>query len=190
KDAPDATQLINAFNGTHRFIIDYLVEEVLVQRPSGTREFLLKTSMLHRLSAPLCDELLASTQSQETLEQLDAANFFLIPLDSQRRWYRYHHLFADVLRQHALQAYPTELPTLYQRAAHWFEANEFLNDAIEMALAGKDFEMAANLIQRAAETVIWDQGEWLLLDRWLTTLPESHLKTQPRLMLYRAWGSF
>ena len=188
QDATDTTQLVNTFSGTHHFVVDYLVEEVLAQRPSGTREFLLKTSILNRLSAPLCDDLMPGGRSQQTLEQLHTANYFLVPLDNDRRWNRYHHLFADVLRQRVALTYPEQLPGLYQQAARWFEVHDFLYDAIEMALVGADYDLAATWILQAAETVIWEQGEWFLLGRWLATLPESLVKNQPRLCLYHAWG--
>lgn len=188
QETSDATQIIDAFSGTHRYIVDYLVEEVLAQCPAETREFLLKTSLLNRLSASLCDEVLADSQSQDTLERLETANFFLIPLDDERGWYRYHHLFADVLRQRAAQAYPDQLSGLYQRASQWYQSPGFLHDAIEMELAGADYSQAAALIIQAAETVTWEQGEWLLLDRWLSILPEALIKKQPRLCLYQGFG--
>ena len=202
QDANDASEAINAFSGTHRYIVDYLVEEVLAQRPPQTREFLLKTSVLERFCGPLCDAILGSgdwglgtrksqisdLQSQFIINQLDNANYFLIPLDNERNWYRYHHLFADVLRQRAKQQFSEQLPRLYQEAAHWFAAHGYLYDAIDMALAGADFEHASRLILRAAETEIWERGEWLLLDRWLDGLPESLVKSHPRLCLNQSWG--
>ena len=195
QDAPDVTEVINAFSGTHRYIVDYLVEEVLAQRPPQTRDFLLKTSVLARFCAPLCDAILGSGKSpisnlhsQSIINQLDTANYFLIPLDEKRNWYRYHHLFADVLRQRAKQEFSDQLPGLYQRAAHWFATNGYLYDAIDMALAGADFEQAARLILQAAETEIWEHGEWLLLDRWLNELPESLVNLHPRLCLNQSWG--
>lgn len=188
QESIDKTELIQAFRGTHRYLVDYLVEEVLAQRPGGTREFLLKTALLNRFSASLCDELLSIDHAQQTLTQLEKANFFLIPLDDQRRWYRYHHLFADVLRQQVWQTYPNEIPDLYQRASQWYKNHDFLYDAIDMALVGNHYEQAAVWILEAAESVIWAHGEWLLLDRWLAGLPESFVKQQARLCLYHAWS--
>ncbi len=117
---------IQAFTGSHRYIVDYLTEEVLRSRPPGTRSFLLETSVLDRLTGPLCDAVCGAScegDGQATLERLEEANLFLIPQDNERRWYRYHHLFAEVLRNQLEATQPDLVPTLHRRASEWFEGN-------------------------------------------------------------------
>ena len=144
----DLSGFIAAFTGSHRFIIDYLTEEVLEQRPKGTKDFLLQTSILERLCAPLCDSVTGQSEGQVTLERLEQANLFLIPLDEELRWYRYHHLFAEVLRQRLQQDHSARVPELHRRAQEWLEQNGLIHEAVNHALAGRDFEQAANLIER------------------------------------------
>ena len=114
----DASNFIDSFSGSHRFILDYLVEEVLEQQSENVQEFLLRTSILDRLCAPLCEALLLDTDisGQETLAYLEQTNLFIAPLDNERRWYRYHHLFADLLRQRLRQTYPEQIPTLHRKS--------------------------------------------------------------------------
>ena len=117
----DAGSFIASFTGSHRFVLDYLVEEVLDQQPPGVQDFLLKTAILDRLSGPLCDAVTGQVDGQDALEMLDRANLFVVPLDGERRWYRYHHLFADLLRKRLKQQ--TATAELYQRASVWCEQN-------------------------------------------------------------------
>ena len=124
KNRADVDSFVTGFTGSHRFIMDYLVEEVLNQQTSVVQDFLLKTSILNRLAADLCDDVLQSPRnSQQLLEQLETDNIFLIPLDNERRWYRYHHLFGDLLRSQLAQGQPDAVPQLHQRASDWYAAN-------------------------------------------------------------------
>ncbi|MEJ2302052.1 MAG: hypothetical protein P8Y14_11045, partial [Anaerolineales bacterium] len=119
----DSTSLIKSFTGSHRFVLDYLIEEVLSQQTESVQTFLLQTSILNRLSASLCDAITGQDNGQETLEVLERANLFVIPLDNERQWYRYHHLFADSLRQRLQSTQPEQLPDLHRRASAWYEQN-------------------------------------------------------------------
>lgn len=130
-----AEQFIRDFSGSHRYIFDYLAEEVLTRRPAGTRAFLLQTAVLERLCAPLCDAVLQRDDSQSVLEQLESANLFLVPLDDERRWYRYHQLFADLLRQQLRREKPVHESVLHRRASDWFEQSGFIDEAVRHALA-------------------------------------------------------
>lgn len=168
----DTAGFIESFSASHRFVLDYLVAEVLQQQPQSIQTFLLRTSILDRLCGPLCDAVLLSPapSGQETLEQLEVANLFIVPLDSERRWYRYHHLFGDLLRRRL--GNPQELPEYHRRASEWYEANDDLAAAFSHALAAADFERAARLAEAA-----WPGMErgfqiaaWL---GWVRKLPEA-----------------
>jgi LuxR family maltose regulon positive regulatory protein len=187
----DASSFIKSFTGSHRFVLDYLIEEVLGQQAESIQTFLLHTSILDHLCGPLCDAVLSrgageqgsagefspsppstssgqallprisaplyldpSASGQETLEYLEHANLFIVPLDEERRWYRYHHLFADLLRQRLRQKQPDWGPTLHHRASEWYEQNGFADEAIEHALRGEDFERAAHLLEEYADALL------------------------------------
>ena len=135
----DVPGFIQAFAGDHRYIVDYLVEEVLQRQPEPVRNFLLQTSILDRLNGPLCDAVTGQPGGKARLETLQRGNFFLIPLDDKRHWYRYHHLFADVLRMHLMAEQPDQVPALHRRASEWYEQNGSAADAIHHALAGGGF---------------------------------------------------
>ena len=143
----DAASFIKSFTGSHHFVLDYLVEEVLQQQSESVQTFLLRTSILDRLCGPLCDAVLLdpSASGQETLEYLEHANLFIVPLDNERRWYRYHHLFADVLRMHLKAEQPDQVSALHRRASEWYEHNGSMDNAIRHALAAGDFERAAGI---------------------------------------------
>ena len=146
----DAAGFIASFAGSNRFVLDYLIEEVLGRQPEPVQAFLLRTSILDRLCGPLCDAVMvdASAPGQETLEYLDRANLFIVPLDNDRRWYRYHHLFADLLRQRRQQARSArDGDEDHLRASEWFEANGLEIEAFEHAAAGNDVERAERLIE-------------------------------------------
>src|SRR6266498_1310031 len=145
----DISGFIQAFAGDNRYIVDYLVEEVLQRQPEPIRSFLLQTSILERLNGPLCDAVTGQLGSTARLETLRRGNFFLIPLDDKRHWYRYHHLFADVLRMHLMVEQVEQVPALHRRASEWYERNGSPEEAIRHALAGRDFERAADLIEMA-----------------------------------------
>lgn len=184
----DTAGFINSFTASHRFVLDYLVEEVLQQQPERIQTFLLRTSILARMCGPLCDAVLLdpAVPGQETLEQIEHANLFLVPLDSERHWYRYHHLFGDLLLRRL--GNPPELAGFHQRASEWYEANDDLAEAFHHALAAGDFERAAGLAEAA-----WPEMErnfqtavWL---GWVEELPNAVVGSRPGLCvtLARAW---
>ena len=145
----DAASFIKSFTGSHHFVLDYLIEEVLHQQPEDVQTFLLRTSILDRMCGPLCDAVLGSPSAsgQETLEYLERANLFIVPLDNERRWYRYHHLFGDLLRQRLGK--PKEFAEFHLRASQWHEENGDLGAAFHHAIAAGDFVRAAGLAEAA-----------------------------------------
>ena len=181
----DVSGFIQAFAGDHRYIADYLVEEVLQRQPESIRSFLLQTSILERLNGPLCDAVTHQEGGKARLETLQRGNFFLIPLDDKRHWYRYHHLFADVLHMHLMTEQPDQVPILHQRASEWYEQNGSPADAIRHALAGADFERAANLIERAMPAMRQSRQEATVLG-WLQALPEELFQHRPVLNVHYA----
>jgi LuxR family transcriptional regulator, maltose regulon positive regulatory protein len=187
----DTTSFIQSFTGSHRFVLDYLIEEVLHRQSESVQTFLLHTSILDRLYGPLCDAVLLddAVSGQETLEYLERANLFIVPLDDERRWYRYHHLLSDLLRQRLRQAQLEQIPTLHYRVSEWYEQNGFANEAIEYALHGKYFERAANLIENQSDNN-YEDGDQARLRRWLTELPEELVFAKPRLCILYAWNLF
>ena len=144
----DASGFIVGFAGDDRYVVDYLVEEVLQRQPEHVQGFLLQTSVLDRMTGPLCDALTGQDDGRTMLEALDKGNLFLVPLDDRRRWYRYHHLFADVLQARQLDEHPHRVPQLHQQASSWFAANGHSAEAIRHAMAGGDFPGAAALVER------------------------------------------
>ena len=176
----DIAGLITALTGDDRYVTDYLVEEVLHRQPERTRTFLLRTSILERLSGSLCDATTGHDDGQQMLESLEQANLFLIPLDNRRRWYRYHHLFADMLRHRLRRTEPERMLELHRRAAEWHENHGFVEDAIRHALAAGDTEWAARLVEQNTATVVM-RSEGAKLMRWLEALPEELVRSRPRL---------
>ena len=154
--------------------------------PKNVQTFLLRTSILNRLTGPLCDALTDQHDGQATLEMLENANLFIVPLDEERRWYRYHHLFADLLQQRLQLRHHEEIFTIHQRASLWYEENGYHEMAIEHALRAEDFGRAGQLIETVAETV-WLSGVDSRLRRWLTRLPADLLSSSPRLCMFHAW---
>ena len=145
----DIAGFIAGFAGDDRYIVDYLVEEVLQRQPERRPDFLLQTSILGRLTGSLCDAVTGQDGGKAMLEALERGNLFLVPLDDRRQWYRYHHLFADVLRARLLDEQPDGVPELHRRASEWYEQNGDRSEAIRHALAGEDFERAADLVELA-----------------------------------------
>ncbi|MBN2389616.1 MAG: LuxR family transcriptional regulator [Anaerolineae bacterium] len=178
---------VAAFAGDDRYIMDYLVEEVLQRQPEAVRAFLLQTSILERLTAPLCDAVTVQTGSQAMLEELERYNLFIFPLDNRRQWYRYHHLFAELLRHHlGQQVSSDDLAGLHCRAAEWYEANGLVAEAIDHALKAPDPERAVRLIeQNALETLRRNELDTLL--KWLGSLEQGVLQSRPLLLIIRAW---
>jgi LuxR family maltose regulon positive regulatory protein len=176
----DTAGFIQSFTGSNRFVLDYLLEEVLQHQPEHIQTFLLRTSILNRLCAPLCEAVMGDTalSAQETLENLERANLFIVPLDQERRWYRYHHLFGDLLRQRL--GAPAELSEVHLRASRWHEANGDLSEAFHHAISATDFERAARLAEAAwldAEES-FQSAAWLV---WVNQLPEAVVRSKPEL---------
>ena len=185
----DATSFITSFTGSHYFVMDYLVEEVLRQQPESIQNFLLRTSILGRLCGPLCDAVLLapSASGQETLEYLEHANLFIVPMDNERRWYRYHHLFADLLRQRLHQSMASttrdaesHVNALHIRASHWYEDHGFSIEAFHHAVAANDVEHAERLIEGRGIPLHFRGAVTTLLD-WLESLPTTVLNARPSL---------
>jgi LuxR family transcriptional regulator, maltose regulon positive regulatory protein len=185
RERPDPDAFVDAFTGTHRYVLDYLSEEVLERQPERVRTFLLQTSILERLSGPLCDAVTGRSDSQDLLEELERANLFLLPLDAQRRWFRFHHLFSDLLRAELLRADAGRVPELHRRAADWYQRHGLVDEAIRHASASGDSARAARLVEEhLGETL--QRAESVLLDQWLSWLPEEVVRSRPRLLLAQA----
>jgi LuxR family maltose regulon positive regulatory protein len=166
--------------------VDYLVEEVLQRQPEAVRSFLLQTSILDRLSGSLCDAVTCQQEGAARLEALERGNFFVVPLDDKRQWYRYHHLFAEVLSAHLLAEQPDRVSTLHRRASEWYEQHGSVVDAIRHALAAGDFERAANLIERTLPTLRSNRQEAMALG-WLKEIPDEVIHFRPVLCAAYAW---
>jgi len=182
----DISGFIAAFTGSHYYVADYLVAEVLSRQPELVRSFLLQTSILGRMTGELCDRLMGRSDSQTMLRQLDEANLFIVPLDEERHWYRYHHLFAEVLRNQLRQAYPDQLPELHRRAAEWYEQNGLVSEAINHALAAGDPLRAARLVEQNALAMLM-RGDAVTVLNWITSITPL---VQERLWLgiYQSWA--
>ena len=183
----DVHEFINSFTGDHRYIVDYLVDEVLQRQPKEIRMFLLQTSILDSLNGSLCDHVTGRDDSNSLLKNLERANLFLVPLDNNRQWYRYHHLFSDVLRVHLSDDFSQQIPTLHRLASDWYEKNEHPSDSIRHALAAGDNEKAAKLVELA----------WAEMDRnrqasrwmeWAEKLPDEVVRARPILCIGCAWA--
>ena len=174
----DVPEFIRAFAGDNRYIVDYLVEEVLQRQPERIRSFLLRTSILDRLSGPLCDAVTDQEEGNVLLETLERGNLFVVPLDDKRHWFRYHHLFAEVLSAHLMAEQPDQASTLHRRASEWYEHNGSAADAIRHALAAKDFERAADLVELAVPAMRRSRQEAALLG-WLKALPDELVQVRP-----------
>jgi len=214
----DVTGFIKAFSGSHRFVLDYLVEEVLDRQPRFIQDFLLRTSILERMIAPLCDaipgigaeeqwnkgddtEISApkplrpsaplppspSAPAQEILQYLEQANLFIVPLDDERRWYRYHHLFADLLRSRLELTRPDQVPALHHRASEWYEQSGLITEAVSHAFAAGDAVRLARLVEGNALAMM-DHGELTTLLAWFDALPEETIRSQPWLSVAYAWA--
>jgi LuxR family maltose regulon positive regulatory protein len=177
--AERATQFVTAFSGSHHYVIDYLADEVLRHQPDEVQSFLLQTCILDRLCGPLCDAVLGGlSNSDQMLMELERKNLFLIPLDDERKWYRYHHLFADLLVRR-LKATPSPgLSELYLRAAAWLEQNGYLESAVDYALKAQEYELAFRLMDQIKNT-LWNRGEVRTLLTWFNTVPEELVRSHP-----------
>jgi LuxR family maltose regulon positive regulatory protein len=185
----DTAGFIKSFTGNHRLVLDYLLEEVLSQQPEHIQTFLLRTAILDRFNGSLANALTGQDNGQATLEILERSNLFIVPLDGERQWYRYHHLFADLLRLRLRQTYQDQIPTLHRKASAWYEQNGFEDEAIKHALRADDFGQAVHLIEEHIDT-LWELGEHAKLKHWLDKLPEGLVCTKPRVCIFHAWYLF
>ena len=182
----DAAAFVAAFTGSHRYILDYLAEEVLEQQNQQLRMFLLETSVLERLSGPLSDAVTGRAGSQALLEEAERAGLFVIPLDELRGWWRYHHLFADLLRARLHQEQPGRAAQLHRNAAAWYEQHDLADDAIGHAVAAGETAWAARIIEQHFDMVYNIRGEAATIHRWLSVLPDEVVRSRPRLLLAQA----
>lgn len=183
----DIPGVVAALTRGHRYVLDYLADEVLRGQPEDIRDFLLRTSILGRLTAPLCNAVTGRADGRELLERVERASLFLTPLDEDRRWYRYHALFAEVTRDRFLRAWPGEVATAHRRAAAWYADGGMLDEAVGHALAGGDAAQAAGLVERASQGLL-ARGELSTLLRWLALLPDEAVRARPQLCIAHAWA--
>jgi len=182
----DVNGFVAAFTGSHRYVLDFLAEEVLEHQGEQARTFLLETSVLERLSGPLCDAVTGRPGSQALLEEAERAGLFVVPLDEVRGWWRYHHLFADLLRARLQQEKPDEAARLHRNAAAWYAERGLADDAIRHAVAAGEMTWAARLIERHFDAAHSLRGEAATVQRWLTPLPAELVRSRPRLLLAQA----
>ncbi len=195
RDRADVAGFIQRFAGSHRAIVDYLAEEVIARQPDHVQTFLLHTSILERMSAALCHALLSpdtsgtgATDAQAMLDYLERANLFVTPLDEDRRWYRYHHLFAEMLRDRLQHIHPHLVAELHRRAARWHHAAGFADAAINHFLQAGDAACAADVIEAIADATLWEQGDARALLHWIAALPDETVLARPRLALDQVWA--
>ena len=187
KESRDTAKFVEAFGGTHRHVLDYLIEETLNSQSGEMRNFLRRTSILDQLSAPLCEAVTGQTDSAKYLHYLETNNLFLVSLDEERNWYRYHALFAELLRNQLAQAEPDCVDELHARAADWYEKNGFIHKAVEHAFQMSGGDKAAALIERHALPMIY-QGEISAVKGWFEKLPEPPAQVSPMFHICRAWS--
>jgi LuxR family transcriptional regulator, maltose regulon positive regulatory protein len=183
----DISGFIAKLRGSNRYVLDYLAEEVLRHQPDDLEAFLVQTSILDRMSGPLCDAVTDREDGQEMLESLERANLFTIPLDEERRWYRYHHLFSEFLRERLHRTQPDQEPRLHRKASAWYEHNGLVHEAVDHALAAADLETGARLIEDNFRDML-AHGEATLLLNWLEALPEELVRSRPQLCIPCAWA--
>ncbi len=186
---PDFQRLLSDLPGGNRQIVEYLTEEVLSQQDVLVKDFLLKTSILSELSAPLCDALLDRSDSHDMLRKIERANLFIVPLDNRRRWFRYHHLFAEILQSHLRESYPDSIAELQQRACSWLHQNGYPDKAVSHALAAGDLESAAQIIDTSAlqAVIVFDLTK---LTQWINRFSSDLLSKRPRLGIYSALANY
>ena len=196
KSDPNPAHFIESFTGSDRYILDYFMEEVFTHQPGQIQNFLLATSILDRFCAPLCDSVLdemhesaaeSGNGSQTMLELLEHSNLFLIPLDYHRKWYRYHHLFADLLRHALVQSFPNKVPKLHLRASQWLEANGFIAEAVNHAFKADDWGYTAELVERHAWNMIL-HSQVGIVSEWCRTFPEAIISKRPALCIFHGWA--
>lgn len=183
-------EFISAFSGSQKFILEYLIEEVLKLQPENIRHFLLRTAFLNKFCSELCNEILGIKNSDEMIQTIIKSNLFVIPLDDQQRWYRYHHLFADLLSIYLEKEYTEkEICQLHMRASHWFQETANFEQAITYAISGKAYQQAAELVEQIVDRVI-ARGQVKTLLRWLGEIPEEIISSRPRLLMHQGWVVF
>jgi LuxR family maltose regulon positive regulatory protein len=191
-DSEGTARFIADFSGRHHFVLDYLTDEILERQPEQVQAFLLQTSILDRMCGSLCDsvvepDIISSHPSQATLEMLDKNNLFVVPLDDERRWYRYHRLFADLLQARLRELLPDHIPELHRHAATWFEQHELAAEAVHHALATGDFVLAADLVERIVQKVAtWSRIHSTTYLTWLSQLPDDLVRIKPWLRLFES----
>jgi LuxR family maltose regulon positive regulatory protein len=188
----DKADFISDFSGSHHYIMDYLLDEVLRRQDPEIQEFLLYTSVLPRLCGALCDAVMevaseTRTRSQRILKDLERANLFIVPLDPTREWYRYHRLFADLLQVRLQLKDPGRIPSLHRRASEWFEDHGFVDEAVQQALLTQNSKFAADLVERTSQEAFM-RSETMTFLRWVQRLPEAEIQKRPTLGIYRAWA--
>jgi LuxR family maltose regulon positive regulatory protein len=186
RDDEHVADFVTSFTGSHRYVLDYLSDEVLSRQPEQIQTFLLQTALLGRLSGPLCDAVTKQGNGQEVLQRLDTANLFLVRLDDERRWYRYHHLFADLLRSRLERSQPDLAPILHLRASAWYEANGLLSEAVGHAFAAGDINHVATMLEGNALSLIGAKHLKTSLG-WLKALPSEVVYERPWLCIAYAW---
>ncbi len=193
---PDREQFIQSFTGSDRYILDYLLDEVFSHQPPEVQNFLLATSILDRFCAPLCEAILAKfnnkpetlvPNSRLLLEQVERSHLFLIPLDNQRQWYRYHHLFADLLRHALAQSAEEKVPGLHLQASQWLEASGYIQEAVQHAFLSQDWQYAADLVERHAWNTILHSQVATVSD-WCSHFPEPMISWRPALCIFHGWA--
>jgi LuxR family maltose regulon positive regulatory protein len=199
RTSAQVSAFISAFAGSHRYVLDYLTDEVLLQEPEEVQSFLLQTSILDHLSGPLCDAVTGREDGQEMLERLDKANLFVVPLDGERQWYRYHGLFAELLRKrlarevdgaHFQRVSVPSRAALHRRASEWYEGEGLIEEAIAHTFAGADLDRAAELIERNAIQQMIQYRKEASLAQWLEALPGERVRSRPWLCVYLAWTRY
>ncbi len=187
EDRSESTAFIRTFGGSHRYVTDYLADEVWNRQSASTQSFLLQTSLFEELTAPLCDHVLERNDSQSVLESLEHANLFLLPLDSTRQWYRYHPLWAEMLRSRFKRGGSKQSEELHRRAFQWFSNNGFLEQAVVHAMAAGEMEQAADLVETTARDLVM-RGRSATLQGWLAKLPHASILARPPLVIAQCWA--
>ncbi len=187
KNNNEIRHFVDNFSSSNKFILDYLTDEVIAESPESIKSFLLQTSILNHLSAAVCDAITEQDNSQEILETIEASNLFLIPLDNERQWYRYHHLFRDLLQSRLNRFSPNSIPELHRRAIVWFSNNGLMAEAIEHCLKIHDFEHAAELIQKFWLTESGGGIYYSTIIGWLESIPAEVHRAHPNLGVIHGW---
>ena len=185
--ADNFSAFVEKFSGSHHYVVDYMIEEVLSRQPEDIKSFLLQTSILERMNGSVCNSLTHRTDSQAMLERLEHDNLFVIPLDDKRQWYRYHHFFRDLLRNRLQHSQPEIIPGLHLQASAWYRDNQYLNEALEHAIFGGHYEEAATIIENEGHSML-ARGAWGQLLKWLKSLPDEIIQARPLMAVFYIWG--